>query len=832
MKLVRKFLLLAASCVIFVTSSVSQAATPAVERHALQCGDLFPCPEEIQRRVDFWVQVFRQWDTGQRVIHDSDHPQKVFAVLRTEDRCSAKRPGKLVKQEQDKIRDALQTLANRIDAGQAPENSFQTDLANLYPGAGGAELRSASERLRCQSGNQDRFENALRRFGEYRPFVVEYLADAGLSTELQYLPFVESAYHPQAYSHLGAAGIWQIMPKTARNLGLQISASVDERFDPRLATQGAIRYFHDSVKRVAIAAEKQGSEVTPGQMNPFVVTSYNYGVRGMTRAIEEVGLDYVRLLNEYKSRTFRTAVKNFYASFLAARYVAKNSERYFPGVTGNSAPKTSIVSIPISTSIKRLVSVFKVDESVLKDLNPSLTSRVWKGFSYVPAGFSFALPLRSDDWSDQRVQLAALPPEGPSDGGERHVVERGNTACEVAELYRVKCRDIIELNRLGRQATIRIGQVLMIPGKGGAVIVAASGRQGGGHVVRGGQTPCGIANQYGMNCESFLAANGLSMRSKIYVGQTLLIPESSSGTSLASNHKVRSGQSPCSIARNYNVSCDAVLSVNGLNRRSIIYVGQTLEIPGAVQISTLVSSEPAETSVIHSTTLTTSSVTTTEATPEAQVSSASEPDVKLIADNSNTANGSSWVSASGNDEGTAAPSDVSDESIQVSRSTAEQPARFQASADDRLAPLYDWKDLNVELSGGNYEINVLPEENLGYYADWLGIGPAGELRRLNNFKFGDVLEVGVRLRLPVSAQDQLAEFESKRKEFHSLLVDEYIQRFDINDVQSYRIQSGDTLWGISNDFDVPMWVLYRFNQGELLARVGREIAIPEVSDRN
>ncbi|MDG2087419.1 MAG: LysM peptidoglycan-binding domain-containing protein [Arenicellaceae bacterium] len=831
MELVGRVLFLAASCVIFVTSSVSQAATPTVERHALQCGDLFPCPEEIQRRVDFWVQVFRQWDTGQRVIHDSDHPQKVFAVLRTEDRCSAKRPGKLVKQEQDKIRDALQTLANRIDAGQAPENSFQTDLANLYPGAGGAELRSASERLRCQSGNQDRFENALRRFGEYRPFVVEYLADAGLSTELQYLPFVESAYHPQAYSHLGAAGIWQIMPKTARNLGLQISASVDERFDPRLATQGAIRYFHDSVKQVAAAAEKQGSEVTPGKMNPFVVTSYNYGVRGMTRAIEEVGLDYVRLLNEYKSRTFRTAVKNFYASFLAARYVAKNSERYFPGVTGNSATKTSIVSIPFSASIKRLVSVFKVDESVLKDLNPALTSRVWKGFSYVPAGFSFALPLRSDDWSDQRVQLAALPPEGPSDGGERHVVERGNTACEVAELYRVKCRDIIELNRLGRQATIRIGQVLMIPGKGGAIVVAASGHRVGGHVVRGGQTPCGIANQYGMNCESFLAANGLSMRSKIYVGQTLLVPESSSGTSLASNHKVRSGQSPCSIARNYNVSCDAVLSVNGLNRRSIIYVGQTLKIPGAFQKPTLASSEPTETSVIQ-TTPTTSSVTTTEATPEAQVSSASEPDAKSIADNSNTANGSSWVIASGNIEGTVASSDISDESVQVSLSTAEQPARFQGSADDRLAPLYDWKDLNVELSGGNYEINVLPEENLGYYADWLGIGPAGALRRLNNFKFGDLLEVGVRLRLPVSTQDQLAEFESKRKEFHSLLVDEYIQRFDINDVQSYRIQSGDTLWGISNDFDVPMWVLYRFNQGELLARVGREMAIPEVSDRN
>jgi membrane-bound lytic murein transglycosylase D len=828
MGLLRRFLILFAGCVLYTASAVSQAATPTVQRHDLQCGDLFPCPEEIQRRVDFWVQVFRQWDTGQRVIHDSDHPQKVFAVLRTEDRCSAKRPGKLVKQEQDKIRGGLRTLASRVDSGQAPANSFQSDLANLYPGASGAELRNASERLRCQAGNQDRFENALRRFGEYRPFVVEYLQDAGLSTELQYLPFVESAYHPQAYSHLGAAGIWQIMPKTARNLGLQISASVDERFDPRLATQGAIRYFQDSVKRVTAAAKQQGSEVTAGRMNPFVVTSYNYGVRGMTRAIEQVGLDYVRLLSEYKSRTFRTAVKNFYASFLAARYVAKNAEQYFPGVSGNSAPKTSIVSIPNSASVKRLRSVFNVDESVLKDLNPSLTSRVWKGFSYVPAGFSFALPLRSDDWSDQRIQLASLPPEGPSDGGERHVVERGDTACEVAELYRVRCRDIIELNRLGRQATIGIGQVLMIPGKGGAIAAVASDRQASGHIVRGGQTPCGIANQYGMNCQSFLSANGLSMRSKIYVGQTLLVPSSSSGTSLASSHNVRSGQSPCSIARNYNISCDAVLSANGLNRQSIIYVGQILEIPGKAAPVTTVASN-----------MQSAPVTKTETVLESQISLAPELDAAAsVPDDSDataTAGGSGWVIASGNSESSkSATTEIvaNGQAEQVSASAAEQPARLQASADDRLAPLYDWKDLDVELSGGNYEINVLPEENLGYYADWLGIGPAGELRRLNNLTFGELLEVGERLRLPVSAQNQLTVFESKRREFHSLLVDEYVQRFDINDVQSYRIQSGDTLWGISNDFDVPMWVLYRFNQGELVATVGADIAVPDVSDRN
>ena len=799
---------------------VSQAATPPVERHDLQCGDVFPCPEEIQRRVDFWVQVFRQWGTGQRVIHDSERPEKVFSVLTTEDQCSVRRPGRLVRQEQDRIRDGLQSLASRVESGQAPENSFQRDLANLYPGASGQELRSAADRLRCQSGNRDRFAEALQRFGEYRPFVVEYLSNAGLSTELQYLPFVESAYHPQAYSHLGAAGIWQIMPKTARTLGLQISASVDERFDPRLATQGAIRYFQDSVKQLTRTASAQGARITPGSLNPFVVTSYNYGVRGMTRAVEQVGLDYVRLLDEYQSRTFRTAVKNFYASFLAARYVAKNANQYFNGIQGNAVPKTSVVSIPNSASAKRLLSVFEVSEAVLKDLNPSLTSRVWKGFSYVPAGYNLALPSRSGGWSAQRTELAALPYEGASDGGERHVVERGDTACEVADLYRVKCRDVIELNQLGRRATIYIGQVLAIPGKGGATTVTASalpgGGQGGGHVVRGGQTPCGIANQYRVNCQSFLAANGLSMRSKIYVGQTLLVP-GVQVASFAGSHTVRSGQSPCSIARVYGVSCDSILSANGLNRRSIIYVGQTFTVPGsdssAIQVAAVTNNNTENPSSVES------PVPTTVSSSDSESSDGSGWEIRPTnAGDTITAAVTSSSTSVGNIE----PRPLS---------TAEQPARLQATADERLAPLYDWQDLAVDRVGDRYQINVLPEENLGYYADWLGIGPAGELRRINNLNFGDVLEVGKRLRLPISHEDQLALFESRRKEFHSLLVDEYVQRFDVNDVQSYRIQSGDTLWDISNDFDVPMWVLYRFNQGELLAVVGAEIAVPEVSDR-
>ena len=78
--------------------------------------------------------------------------------------------------------------------------------------------------IRCQQGNHDRFQDALQRFGTYHEMVREALQTAGLPQDIQYLPFVESAYNPFAYSRVGAAGLWQIMPRTGRNLGLRLNA--------------------------------------------------------------------------------------------------------------------------------------------------------------------------------------------------------------------------------------------------------------------------------------------------------------------------------------------------------------------------------------------------------------------------------------------------------------------------------------------------------------------------------------------------------------------------------------------------------------------------------
>ena len=83
----------------------------------------------------------------------------------------------------------------------------------------------------------------LGRSAMYFPLFEEVLDREGLPMELKYLSVVESGLNPEARSPAGARGLWQFMYYTARAEGLRIDGYVDERKDPRRATEAACRHL-------------------------------------------------------------------------------------------------------------------------------------------------------------------------------------------------------------------------------------------------------------------------------------------------------------------------------------------------------------------------------------------------------------------------------------------------------------------------------------------------------------------------------------------------------------------------------------------------------------
>src|SRR3954447_4604186 len=151
-------------------------------------------------------------------------------------------------------------------------------------------LLDASQRVRFQLGQADKFREGLIRSGAWEKFIRKTIADAGLPPEIASLPHVESSFNPAARSKVGAAGMWQFMVSTGRRF-MRIDNVVDERLAPYKST------------RAAALLMQQNYEVTRAW--PLAITAYNPGASGMRRAIEQVGTDDIGVIvRKYQSRTF------------------------------------------------------------------------------------------------------------------------------------------------------------------------------------------------------------------------------------------------------------------------------------------------------------------------------------------------------------------------------------------------------------------------------------------------------------------------------------------------------------------------------------------------
>ena len=899
------------------------AADHLVQHHKLKCGQYFPCPDALRRRVDFWIDVYGRWRTNDAILHDAQRPHRVYKIIKGK-ACGTKGNTQFIKEQKRQIRLRLERIAILIEQNKTITQAKDKHYLNMFPERSPAVLRRATRNLRCQSGNKDGFRNALRRFGTYGPIVRRVLKDAGLHQDIQYLPFVESSYNPEAYSRVGAAGMWQIMPRTARELGLELNATMDERLDPEAASWAAARYLKDSKKNLTVAARSKKANVSDSELTPFVITSYNYGVNGMRRAIKKLGPDFLTVLNRYRTKKFRVAVKNFYAGFLAARHVAQNSKRFFGSYSKGRPLRYDTIMLRSSVSIDRIRAVFGISLSRLKSLNPALTRFVWHGWREIPGGYPLRLPLRQGGWADKIAYLHSLPPEADRGTPKRYTVRSGDTACAIASAFRVKCRDLIDMNRLGRQAVIRVGQSVQIPMRTSGKRRLLSRADPGVYTVAPGDTVCGIAKRYGVKCSALLATNELTSGSVLSVGRKLVIPGALAETRGGGTYTVRKGDSACGVASRYGVSCDTLLAANELSQQDLIYPGQALRIPrqlntatgtgrqsstrktlkttvveyrvkkgdNACQIATrlgvsckalLTENRLGRRSVIHpgqkllvsgvsedvakalgqnrrgpASSESTYTVTAGDSVCEIahnrgvscdellafnglQTASIIVPGQALrLPGNAQNRRSSSTVSGAGvsklisaDDSGSTEVSSKQGQPDTASTASSEAvtpPSRVIEPLDQDI----EFRIQATEQAGKRvYRINIEPGETLGHYSDWLRLGGIAAIRKLNGIQKTQNLQVGDVLLLPVSEQTQASGFDQRRLEYHRVLVEEFKENFEVLNVQQYTIQSGDSVWRVASSFELPVWLIMRYNP-ELrttLPTTGNILRIPSIRKR-
>ena len=198
----------------------------------------------------------------------------------------------------------------------------------------------------------------IKRANKVFPVIEPILKKYGVPDDFKYLAVIESSL-VNAVSPAGARGVWQFMPATAKEKGMEVSDEVDERYHLEKSTEAACKYL-------LVAKEKFGSWT-------LAAASYNGGMGGISKKMEEQEVDtyYDLLLTEETSRyVFR---------ILALKEIMSQPQKY-----GFSIPNEALYySIPtrkivIDTSISDLARFAKtqgVNYKILKIHNPWLRDK-------------------------------------------------------------------------------------------------------------------------------------------------------------------------------------------------------------------------------------------------------------------------------------------------------------------------------------------------------------------------------------------------------------------------------------------------------------------------
>ncbi|WP_129577574.1 MULTISPECIES: transglycosylase SLT domain-containing protein [Sorangium] len=232
------------------------------------------------------------------------------------------------------------------------------------------------------------FETWLKRSGRYQEMVQAELRDRRLPEDLIWVAMIESGFDPRAKSPAGAVGLWQFMPATGAVYGLQQTRHLDQRKNPRLATQAAAHHLRDLYMRF-------------GSWD-LALAAYNMGYEQLLDRIDRYGTSDFNELARQEAIPSETAA--YVPKIGAAAIVANNLERFgFDQVAVSRPLDAAEIAAPPGTPLKTLAKAAGVATSTLRTLNPDIL-----GDRVPPGRGDFIVMLPSDTLARAQAALPAM----------------------------------------------------------------------------------------------------------------------------------------------------------------------------------------------------------------------------------------------------------------------------------------------------------------------------------------------------------------------------------------------------------------------------------------
>lgn len=356
----------------------------------------------------------------------------------------------------------------------------------------------------------------------YMYLIVDEINERNLPMELALIPIIESSFNPKATSPAQAAGLWQIVPITARSYGLKQTQWVDERRDVISSTKAAFDLL-------------ENLNVMFGHDWELTLAAYNCGEGCVQNAIKKN--EAAGLPTDFWSLSLPKETKQYVPKILALSQVLKNPEKYQVNLpTSNKNRALTQVDVGQQITLSQAAELAGLTVESVKTYNSGytrgITSPSGPHYIMLPSAKAeqFKTSLSDQDVLDtirlaalQNQQTKAAQPTAISTARQNRTkvvtykVRKGESIASIAKKFNTTAKNIQQLNGLKTASVIKPGQTLKVSGSASV----ANNRKVKTYKVRKGDSYYSIAKRHGIKLNDLMTWNSGVKMADLKPGVTL-----------------------------------------------------------------------------------------------------------------------------------------------------------------------------------------------------------------------------------------------------------------------------------------------------------------------